>query len=113
MFKKCLMSLLLFSSLYIFCAQSVIKKKEKKPSINQQKEQIVHQCEIALDLSLELISVLGNLCKQLALCVKEIVTNNDGLKSKDECDACQKRLEQYNKEVRNMVEKTRSFSTSF
>ena len=113
MFRKSLISLFLLSSVYIFCSQSVIKKRKKSLSVNKRKEQIVNQCELALDLSLELISLLGNVCKELALCVKEIVMSNDNFKSKDQCDACQKRLEQYNKKVRCMVEEARSFSTTF
>lgn len=113
MFKKCLISFFLLSSVYLFCTQSVIKKRKKSPSVNKRKEHIVNQCELALDLSLELISLLGNVCKELALCVKEIVTSNDNFKSKDQCETCQKRLEQYNKKVRCMVEEARSFSISF
>jgi hypothetical protein len=113
MFKKCLITLLFLTSIVIFCSGSVIKKRAKTPSRNKQKEEIVHQCEEALDLSLELISLLGHVCKQLARCIKEIIIQSSVLQSKDECEACQKRLEQYTKKVRDMVEISRSFSTSF
>lgn len=112
MFKKCIVGFLFLSTMYVFCTSSVIKKRKKTTPVKKQKKEIVELCEVALDLSLELISLLGHISKKVALCVKKIVTGNDNIHSKAQCRTCKKQLEQYNQKVKGIIEEARSFSIS-
>jgi hypothetical protein len=90
----------------------VVIKKKKKASKNKIKEEIVDQLDLLLQQSSELIRGLTHLSDESLQCVREIVTNQDSFASKKEYDACQKRLEQYNKKMREMVGEVRIFSES-
>lgn len=88
----------------------VIIKKKKKISKNKVKEEIVNQLDLVLQQSSELIRRLTNLSDESVRCVRDLITNQDCFASKKECEACQKRLEQYNKKMRDMVEEVKVFS---
>jgi hypothetical protein len=118
MFRKGVVAAFLFGFVYSLPVEEkvvqkpMVIKKKKKASKNKIKEQIVDQLDLLLQQSSELIRGLTNLSDESLQCVREIVTNQDDFGSKKEYETCQKRLEGYNKRVREMVEEVRIFSQS-
>ena len=109
MLKKSLIIFFLLGFVYSFSFENKILKKpvikKKKASNSKIKEDIVDKHDLILQQSLELVRELTNLSDESLQCVREIVTNQDSFASKEECETCQKRLEQYNKKIRYAVRK--------
>ena len=119
MFKQGLIILSIFMIMPVVCEQTepvqpkcVIKKKVKSASKKEIKEQILDQFDIILQQSSELIRELTYVHDESIRSVKELAMNKEICASKEEYEACQKRLERYTQKMSKVIEEVNVFSNS-